>query len=139
MIDILPGLQSTTAALAAGRTRMDVVSQNIANAEVSRGADGRPYERKQVVFEAVLASHQEGLEMPTVKVARVQGDGRAPRMMHKPGHPEADANGMVAMPNINIHEEMVDLISAARSFEANLAVVRTARMMATQTLGIGKK
>jgi flagellar basal-body rod protein FlgC len=60
-------------------------------------------------------------------------------MISKPGHPDADANGMVAMPDINIHQEMTDLMIASRAFEANLAVVKTARMMAMQTLSIGKR
>ena len=74
-----------------------------------------------------------------MRVARIQKDERPFRLVHLPGHPDADASGMVAMPNVNIHEEMADLIAASRAFEANLAVVRNARTLAMQTLAIGKR
>jgi len=72
-------------------------------------------------------------------VAKIEKDPRPPELVYEPGNPDADANGMVALPNINIHEEMADLIVASRTFEANLAVVKNARSMAMQTLAIGKK
>src|SRR5436190_4795232 len=139
MIDILPGLSSTGSALTAERIRMDVISQNIANANTTRGLDGKPYQRQQVVFEKVLQQAQ-GLEAAgqKVEVARIEKDQRSPRLIFNPGHPDADADGMVAFPNINIHEEMADLIVSSRSYEANLAVVKNARAMALQTLSIGK-
>ena len=74
-----------------------------------------------------------------VQVSRIEKDARPPRLVFNPGHPEADTEGMVAMPNINIHEEMADMIVASRAFEANLAVVKNARMMALQSLSIGKR
>ena len=144
MLNILTGIDSTSAALNAERIRMDVVSQNIANVNTTRGARGQPYQRQQVVFEAVLRdqTHPGGLpgsEPSMVQVARIENAHRPPRLLHQPGHPDADANGMVAMPNINIHEEMVDLMAASRSFEANLSVVKSARAMSLQTLAIGKR
>jgi flagellar basal-body rod protein FlgC len=140
MIDILPGLQSTTAALNAERTRLDVISENIANAHTTRGPDGKPYQRRVVVFETALqqAMKADG-QAPAVRVARIQKDNRAPQSVYEPGHPDADARGMVALPNISIHEEMADLIAASRAFEANLAVVKNARTMALAALSIGKK
>ena len=75
---------------------------------------------------------------PALRVARIEKDNRPPVQIYDPGNPDADTNGMVSTPNINIHEEMADLISASRSFEANLAVVKNARAMALQTLSIGK-
>jgi flagellar basal-body rod protein FlgC len=144
MIPILSGVESTSAALTAGRIRMEIVSQNIANASTSRSLSGGPYRRQHVVFETVLNASQNshsplGAKPETVQVARIQSDLRPPRLVHQPGHPDADAQGMVALPNINIHEEMVDLMSASRAFEANLAVLKTGRSMAIQTLGIGKR
>ncbi len=145
MINLIPGIESTAAALNAERIRMDVVGQNIANAQVNHGLDGAPYHRQQVVFETVLGSALNPMSssagsVPTVRVARVEADGRPPRLVYNPGHPDADPNtGMVAMPNVNMHEEMVDLIASSRAFEANLAVVRSARTMAVQTLAIGKR
>lgn len=141
MINILTGVNASSSALEAERIRMEVISQNIANAEVSRGPDGQPYQRQQVVFETIL-NQQPGMAgsgASGVQVARIEKDQRPPRLVFNPSHAEADANGMVAMPDINIHEEMADLISASRAFEANLAVVRNARTMALQTLAIGKR
>ena len=140
MINILSGIQSTTAALAAERTRMDVISENIANAHTTRGIDGKPYERKTVVFETALKQAMDGTgSTPTLSGTRIEKDHRPPQLVYEPGHPDADSNGMVAMPAINIHEEMADLISASRTFEANLSVVKNAKLMAMQTLSIGKK
>ncbi len=137
MLNLIPGIQSTSSALNAERIRMDVVSQNISNAQVTRGPDGLPYKRQQVVFQTVLDSQIEG--GATVQIPTITTDKRPPILVYRPGHPDADTRGMVAMPNINIHEEMVDLIASSRSFEANLAVVKSARSLAMQTLSIGKR
>jgi flagellar basal-body rod protein FlgC len=142
MIEILPGITSTTSALNAERIRMDVVGQNIANMNTARGLDGRPYQRQQVVFETILNQHigdATGSMPESVNIARVEKDHRPPKLVYAPGHPDANAEGMVAMPDINMAEEMVDLITASRSFEANLAVMKNARAMALQTLTIGKR
>ncbi len=143
MINVLTGITNTSSALEAERIRMEVISQNIANANTTRGADGLPYQRQQVVFETLLnqkSGDAFGAANPSgIQVARIEKDQRPPRMVFEPGHKDADANGMVAMPDINIHEEMADLITAQRAFEANLAVVRNAKAMAMQTLSIGKR
>lgn len=140
MIQILSGIQNTSAALDAERTRLDVISENIANAHTTRGVDGKPYQRQVVVFETAMQQAVDGgSTAPTLRVARIDKDTRPPTMIYDPGHPDADARGMVAMPDINIHEEMADMISASRAFEANLAVVKNARSMALQTLAIGKR
>jgi flagellar basal-body rod protein FlgC len=96
--------------------------------------DGKPYQRQEVVFESML--REAGAK--GVQIARVQKDTRPPRMVYNPSHPDANAQGMVATPNINIHEEMVDMIASSRSYEANLAVIKNARAMAMQALSIGK-
>ena len=142
MINLLSGVSSTASALDAERTRMDIVSENIANVDTTKGPDGKPYQRQRVVFESVLQAAQGGdISSPaseSVRVARIEGDNRPPRMVYNPGHPDANAQGMVAMPDINIHEEMVDMIAASRTYEANLAVVKNARTMAMAALSIGK-
>jgi flagellar basal-body rod protein FlgC len=142
MINVLPGIDSTSAALNAERIRMDVVSENIANVNTTRGLDGKPYQRQQVVFESVLQAQQNsdatGSAPQTVEIARIEKDPRPPIMVYNPSHPDADAKGMVAMPDISMPSEMVDMIAASRAFEANLAVVKNARAMAMQTLAIGK-
>lgn len=142
MIQILTGIGNTSAALDAEQTRLDVISQNIANAHTTRGVDGKPYQRKVVVFETALQNAMDGSNaggnLPAIQVAKIETDPRPPMQVYDPGNPEADAHGMVSMPNVNIHEEMADLISASRTYEANLAVVKNARSMALQTLSIGK-
>ena len=140
MIDILSGIQSTAAALNAERTRLDVISENIANAHTTRGPDGKPYQRQVVVFEKAMQQAVNGQTQTSgTQVARIQKENRPAQMVYEPGHPDADAEGMVAMPNINIHEEMADLITASRAFEANLAVVKNSRSMALAALSIGKR
>lgn len=137
MINILSGADVTASAMAAERIRMDVVTQNLANMNVARGPDGRPYQRQQVVFETILRDHLQnaaGGDHPRmVQVARVEKDQRPPRVVYDP------QKGRVELPNINLHEEMVDLIASSRAFEANLAALKTARAMAVQTLAIGKR
>ena len=143
MMNLLDGIESTGSALNAERVRLEVIAQNIANANTTRGADGRPYQRQQVVFQDVLdgqmnTSAPGGIAASRVEIAAIQKDPRPPRLVYDPGHPDADAEGMVAVPDISIHEEMADLLTASRAFEANLAVVKNARAMAMQTLSIGK-
>lgn len=140
MIQLLTGIDNTSAALNAERTRLDVISENIANANTTKGLDGKPYQRKVVVFEQALQQAMGPGGSPTapVQVARIETDKRPAMQVYAPGNPEADARGFVSMPNINIHEEMADMISASRTFEANLAVVKNAHAMAMQTLAMGK-
>jgi len=137
MINLLNGVESTAAAMTAERIRMDVVAQNIANAEMSKGLDGRPYQRQKVVFETVLRNQEQigasSVQPKAVQVARIERDARPPRQVY-------DAQrGLIELPNISVQEEMVDMIASSRAFEANLAALKTARSMAVQTLSIGKR
>ena len=115
MIQILTGIQNTSAALDAEHTRLDVISQNIANAHTTHDVDGKPYQRRVVVFENELSNAMNGggSNLPTMHVAKIERDQRPPMHVYDPGNPEADAKGMVSLPNINIHEEMADLIAAS--------------------------
>ncbi len=139
MISFIPAVNSSAAALDAERTRLEVISQNIANANTTRGVDGKAYQRQQVVFESVLRQAGGNLAVPELRVSNIVKDQRPPRLVFNPGHPDADEQGMVAMPNVNIHEEMADMIVASRAFEANLAVIKNARQLAMQALSIGKR
>ena len=140
MIQLIPSIQSTRSALDAERTRVDIVSQNLANANVTRGADGHPYKRKQVVFESLVNNAGTNANSgSTIRVTRVESDNRPFREVFKPDHPDADARGYVRYPNVNVHEEMVDLIASSRAFEANIAVVKNARQLAQQAMSIGKR
>ena len=141
MIQLLSGVQNTAAALDAEHTRLNVISENIANANTAHGLDGKPYQRQVVVFETALKQAMgggPGAQTPTLHVSRIDKDTRPPLKIYEPGNPDADSSGMVSMPNINIHEEMADMINASRAFEANLAVVKNAHSMAMQTLAMGR-
>jgi flagellar basal-body rod protein FlgC len=135
MINVMMGVQSTMSALDAERTRLDVIGQNIANVNTTHGVDGKPYQRQQVVFETLLRNAGAS----AVTVAKVEKDSKAPKLVYSPGHPDANSEGMVATPDINMPEEMVDMIAASRAYEANLSVMKNARSMAVQTLAIGKR
>jgi len=140
-MDLIPGVQSTSAALQAERMRMEVISQNIANANLTKSIDGKPYQRQEVVFEAVIDRALSSSRTPgqRVQVSSILTDDKPPRLVYQPGHPDANPDGMVAYPDINIHEEMVDMIAASRAFEANLAVIKTSKNLAMQTLTIGRR
>lgn len=145
MLTLLPGVRSTTSALNAERIRLDTIAQNIANANTTRGLDGKPYQRQHVVFEAVLdqtlnqANDVPGAQFSGPKVSRIEKDKRPLRNVYQPGHPDANADGIVQMPNISVHEEMADMIASSRTFDANIAVLKTAKQMTLQTLSLGKR
>jgi flagellar basal-body rod protein FlgC len=140
-MDLLSGIAATSGALNAQRTRLDFIAQNIANAQTTRGPDGRPFQRQIVSFESELvraASGVGGANLSSVRVAEVRPDPTPGQRIHDPGHPDADAQGMVTLPNVNLAYEMVDLITASRAYEANLSVAKNSRQMALRTLEIGK-
>ena len=130
--------------LAAERLRMDVVAGNLANAETTQGANGQPYRRREVVlqeaqpsgpsFGSVLASAAS--PVAGVQVAGIVEDPSPLRQVYDPGNPSANAQGYVRLPNVNPVTEMVDLISASRSFEANVTAMQAAKTNFTQTLGL---
>ena len=143
-MDLIPGLQSSASALHAERIRMEVISQNIANANTTKAEDGEPYRRQMVHFDTIL-KNKMGREsdlpngnLSEVRASKIIEDSSPFREVHQPGHPDADEIGMVKYPNVHIHEEMADLISASRAYEANMAVIRTSRTMAMKTMNIGK-
>jgi flagellar basal-body rod protein FlgC len=141
MIQVIPGIQNTSAALDAEQTRLDVISENIANVNTTHGLDGKPYQRQVVVFESALqqAMSPDGSpQMSPLQVSKIEKDNRPALQVYDPGNPDADGDGMVSMPNINVNEEMADLISASRAYEANLAVAKNAHTMAMETLSMGK-
>ena len=112
----------------AERQRMNVIMSNMANVHSTRTKDGGPYQRREVVFETMLEEELggPGFNGTGVQVVEVAADNRKPIRVHRPGHPHADAEGYVNFPNINSAEEMVDLVSASRSYEANSAAFRLA-------------
>jgi flagellar basal-body rod protein FlgC len=143
-MDIIPGLQSSASALHAERIRMEVISQNIANANTTKAENGEPYRRQLVHFESILRKQMgqpndvASNNLSQVEATKIIEDSRPFREVYQPGHPDANKNGMVQYPNVHIHEEMADMISASRAYEANMAVIRTSRTLAIQTINMGK-
>lgn len=139
-MNLISGIDIISGALNAQKTRLDMVAQNIANAQTTRTPNGGPYQRQVVSFESELV-RREGLSGPslqTVKVANVSVDRTPGQQVYNPQHPDAGPDGLVTMPNVNLAYEMVDLITASRAYEANLSVAKNARQMAMKTLQIGR-
>lgn len=138
-MNLIAGIDVTSGALAAQKTRLDVVAQNIANAQTTRTPEGGPYQRQIVSFENELVRQAGGgAALQTVHVSGVTADRAPGQVIYNPQHPDAGADGMVRMPNVNLAYEMVDLITASRAYEANLSVAKSARQLALKTLEIGK-
>lgn len=139
-MNLIAGVDVTAGALNANKTRLDVIAQNIANAQTTRGPDGKAYQRQTVSFETELIrrSGMEGAALRSVRVGNITSDPTPGTSLYDPQHPDADEAGMLTMPNVNMAYEMVDLITATRAYEANLSVVKNARQMAQKALEIGK-
>lgn len=138
---LLPALDISASGLDAESRRMEVVANNVANAETTRGPDGKIFRRREVVFAAKLAEAMEtgddAKSLRGVEVREITEDTRAPRRVYQPGHPDANTDGYVSLPNISPIEEMVDMMTASRAYEANLTAMRTAKDMANKALEIG--
>lgn len=137
-MNLISGIDLTSGALSAQKTRLDIVAQNIANAQTTRTPNGGPYQRQVVSFETELQRRTDGTALQSVHVAGITPDRSAGQHIYNPQHPDADAQGFVTMPNVNLAFEMVDLISASRAYEANLSVAKNARNIALKALEIGK-
>lgn len=138
-MNLIAGIDVTAGALNAQKTRLDIVAQNIANAQTTRTPSGGPYQRQVVSFESELIRHVgAGPSLQSVRVAGITPDRTPGQQVYNPQHPDAGPDGLVTMPNVNLSFEMVDLITASRAYEANLAVVKNARQMAMKALEIGK-
>ena len=143
-------LDISSSALTAQRLRMDVISSNIANADVTRGrlVNGKwvPYQRKLVVmepksmttFQQTLDNAMQGGTGEGVKVSHITGDRTPFKQVYNPTHPDADENGYVLMPNVDIAKEMIDMISASRSYEANVTALNASKAMFMKALEIGR-
>ncbi len=131
--------------LTAQRTRMDVTAENLANAQTTRTAAGGPYQRQEVVlqrvggFGATLQGAMSNSPVPGgVQVAGIVSDPTPDKLVYDPGHPDANAQGYVRMPNVSSVTEMVDLIGESRAYEANVTAMQTAKQMYTKTLDLLK-
>lgn len=144
-MSLFGGLEISASALTAERLRMDVVAENLANAQTTRGADGQPYRRKEVVLQERAGSFGASLSAAmgggnsarppgSVQVAGIAEDQTPLKRVYDPGHPDADADGYVSMPNVDTVTEMVDLIGAQRAYEANVTAMQAAKQMFSRTL-----
>ena len=139
-------LNVSATGLTAERLRMDVTAENLANAQTTRGADGQPYRRKEVVLQSV-DGNGFGAQLSSamgkrdgnpggVEVAAIAEDQTPLKRIYDPGHPDADAQGYVSMPNVDTVTEMVDLIDAQRAYEANVTALQASKQMFAKTLEI---
>lgn len=130
----------SASAMTAQKTRMDTISSNLANINTTKTAEGGPYQRQQVVFRSKdMNSFDDNLTKALgVEVTRIEKDRSPAKLVYDPSHPDADETGTVAMPNINLMKEMVDMMLATRSFEANVTAVNSAKAMFMKALEIGK-
>jgi len=133
---LFSGMRTSATGLSAERVRIDVIAENLANAETTRTPDGGPYRRKVVHFEPILRRAENGaMRSAGVRVARVSADTRTPlERVFDPTHPDAGPDGFVAMPNVNATREMADLITAMRAYEANLSAQEAFVRMAERAL-----
>ncbi len=145
-MDFFDAIHASSSGLSAQRLRMNLISGNLANVNTTRTREGGPYRRKEAIFAArpleesfkkILANRQNK-QLSIVEVERVIEDSNSPVMKYDPQHPDADEKGYVAMPNINVMEEMVNMISATRGYEANVTALKAAKDMASRALEIGK-
>jgi flagellar basal-body rod protein FlgC len=144
-MDLLTSLKISSSGIAANKKRMAAISSNIANAQTTRTAEGGPYRKKEVAFgsEPARESFSEILEgeldaqAQEVHATEVISTDKPPIMKYEPNHPDANEQGYVAYPNINVMEEMANMISASRSYEANINVMNTTKNMAMKALEIG--
>ena len=145
-MDFFSSMNVSSSALTAGRTRMNLISSNLANANATRTPEGGPYKRKDAVFAATPVENRfsrtldgaTAQQIRKVEVAEIVEDLNPPRLQYDPSHPDANPQGYVAMPNVNVVEEMADMIGATRAYEANVTAVQAAKSMAMKTLEIGR-
>lgn len=145
-MDFFSSMNVSSSALSAERTRMNLISSNLANASATRTPEGGPYKRKDAVFTATPLENQfnrmldgaTSKQVHKVEVTDIVEDQNPPRLQYDPSHPDANPQGYVAMPNVNVVEEMADMISATRAYEANVTAVQAAKSMAMKTLEIGR-
>ncbi|HWV38466.1 MAG TPA: flagellar basal body rod protein FlgC [Vulgatibacter sp.] len=133
-MDFFSALKVSASGLSAQRTRVNLATSNLANAETTRSPGGGPYKRLDPVFEAVLLD--EAGSAQGVRISEIVSDPETGKKVYSPGHPDADENGFVIFPNVEPIHEVVNLLSASRSFEANASAVETLKGMAQRALEI---
>lgn len=135
----MDAMEISASALTAERIRINQIASNLANVNATRTAEGGPYRRKDAVFAATLDEASAKMGGRGVKVVEVLEDQVPPRLQYDPSHPDADARGYVAYPNVNVVEEMADLATATRAYEANVTAAKASMDMQMKALQIGSK
>ena len=147
MSDFVTGFRISSSGMAAQRMRLNTISSNMANVNTTRTPEGGPYRRKDVVFESmpevknfgeILSAHSPQSEMQRVQVTDVTSDRGKPLLKYEPDHPDANPEGYVAYPNINMMEETTNMIQATRAYEANVQALQASKDMALSALEIGR-
>ena len=136
VVSFISAIQASGSGLTAERLRMEVISNNIANVNTTRTETGEPFRRKMVVF--MPRPDLKGVHIPKNGIREDHSLTNPLQLRYDPGHPDADENGYVHMPNVNIVSEMVDLISATRAYEANVQAINASKTMAREALSIGR-
>jgi flagellar basal-body rod protein FlgC len=141
-MDFFSAMEILSSGLGAERVRMNVTASNLANAQTTRTAEGGPYKRRDPVFSAAPLETGFARDLDDalrgVEVTDIVTDNGPPRVIHDPTHPDADVHGNVSLPNINMVEEMVNMITASRAYEAGVTAMRSLVDMAQRTLTMGK-
>ncbi len=145
-MDFMTAIDIGASSLSAERTHMNVISMNLANAKTTRTPEGGPYQRKTVIMSSKPVDEMGARNMMTpfdremrgVEVSHIAADSRPLKRVYEPGHPDADTDGYVFYPDINVVEEMANLMTAQRGYEASVATIDTAKMMYNKALEIGK-
>jgi flagellar basal-body rod protein FlgC len=146
-MDFFSSMNVSASALSAERTRMNLISSNLANANTTRTPEGGPYKRKDAVFSATpvkspftkVFDNAANRDIRQVEVMEIVEDKNPPRLQFDPSHPDANQQGYVALPNVNVVEEMADMISTTRTYEANVTAIQAAKSMAMKALEISSK
>jgi flagellar basal-body rod protein FlgC len=136
MADLFGALAISASGMAAERVRMDVTSDNLANANSTRGPNGLPYQRQEVVLQSGGVAFSDVLGNAGVQVSQIVADPTPGRQVYDPGNPDANAQGYVTMPNVSTVTEMTDLITESRSYEANSQAMNTAKQLYLKTLDV---
>ncbi|PIQ97926.1 MAG: flagellar basal body rod protein FlgC [Nitrospinae bacterium CG11_big_fil_rev_8_21_14_0_20_56_8] len=145
-MDFLTSMKISSSGLATQRKRMETISSNLANIETTRTAEGGPYRRKDVVVTAMplgdefaeTLKNEFGETVHQSLVTDIVEDQSEPKMVYDPNHPDANESGYVAMPNINLMTEMVDMVTTQRSFEANVTAINASKAMAQRAIDLGR-
>ena len=137
-MSLFDAINISSSGMTAQQLRVDVISNNIANADTTRTANGQPYRREIPIFAERLANTINGIVPAGVEVVKVAKDNSPFKKVYDPTNPDADKNGYVKMPNVNVLREMVDLVAAQRTYEANATVISNAKAMASAAVQIGR-